>query len=73
MNALLFIVLFLGLCLMGLNSICAFVSYSMAKKRGIKPFPAFVAALLGSLGVVFFIAMFPVKKEFIKFPKELDE
>lgn len=70
MNVLLYVSVIIGFFFMGLNSICGFIAYSLAKKRNIQALPAFFAALLGSIGVVFIVAMFPKKQESQKkFPK----
>jgi hypothetical protein len=41
------------------NAIIGAIAVGMAKKRGLKPVPAFFAGLFGSFLALFFIAMFP--------------
>lgn len=73
MNFYMFAAITLGLVMVSVNSFCALIAYALAKKRGIKPMPAFFIALFGSVAAVFYIAMFPVKREFRKYPDMTEE
>jgi hypothetical protein len=73
MNTLQLLAIAYALLMLMVNSVCGFIAYSLAKKRDLKPFLAFLTAFFGSVAAVFYIAMFPeiVKKE--QFPHELDD
>jgi ribose/xylose/arabinose/galactoside ABC-type transport system permease subunit len=71
MSSLLYFVIFCGMIALGVNSIFGLIAYSMAKLRNLRPFPVFLAALVGSVAVVFFVGMFPKIEKKEEFPKEV--
>ncbi len=46
----------------GINAIIGVVAVNMAKKRGLRPVPAFFAGFFASFLSLFFIAMFPIRE-----------
>jgi hypothetical protein len=48
--------------LMAINIVIAIIAMGMAKKRGLRPVPAFFAGFFGSFLALFFIAMFTARE-----------
>lgn len=47
-----------------INIVIGIIAVSMAKKRGLSTVPAFFAGFFGSFLSLFFIAMFPINRQY---------
>ena len=52
------------LLMLVVNIVVGIIAVSMAKKRGFSTVPAFFAGLFGSFLSLFFIAMFPINRQY---------
>lgn len=63
--ALVFVSLILPLLFMAaINVIMGIIAVNMAKKRGLRTVPAFFSGFFGSFIALFFIAMFPINRQY---------